>query len=408
MSDELKSKLLTELVGQLELPPSYYEKAKDRYESIGGWLGRPSSSLSNNDPHIFAQGSFSLGTAIYPLDRDDGYDLDLGCKLRVGIEKYNTTQEQLKAKIGEELETYRQAKNITEVLDEKKRCWTLHYKDELSFHMDVVPCIPANKERIQKIFESLRSDNVDENIAQSSSATTISITDNTLPNYTQIDDNWEISNPEGYCLWFQRQLKKGLRKDGVFKTAMEAQVDDIPTYPHKTILQRVIQLLKRHRDVQYIDNGSSKPISVIITTLSARAYNGEQDIAEAITNVLEKMPSLIRPTTPRIPNPTDPEEDFADKWSTSEGQRLRLEDNFHNWIASAKRDFNLLFKFSEPSDMERFLKERFYESVNEKTINDILLHIAPINTVSPKTISIKENSPKPWMNIDECCSSKKY
>ncbi len=32
----------------------------------------------------------------------------------------------------------------------------------------------------------------------------------------------------------------------------------------------------------------SKPISIIITTLAARAYNGETDIFTALNNILEK------------------------------------------------------------------------------------------------------------------------
>jgi hypothetical protein len=54
MSNNIKNRVLTELVEQLELPVSAYETAKARYESIGKWLGRPESSLNRYDPHIFA------------------------------------------------------------------------------------------------------------------------------------------------------------------------------------------------------------------------------------------------------------------------------------------------------------------------------------------------------------------
>jgi hypothetical protein len=299
--------------------------------------------------------------------------------------------------VGRELELYRKSKNISEDLKEKKRCWTLHYQDELSFHMDVVPCIPANEERIQKIFKSLRADRADEVLAKSSSATTISITDTTRENFSVIDDEWEISNPEGYCTWFQSEMKKTIHDDTILKTAMEAQVDEIPTYKRKTILQRVIKLLKRHRDVYYINNSDSKPISIIITTLSARAYSGEKDFSTALDNILEKMPTLVRSTIPRIPNPTDPEEDFSDKWATPEGKALKLEENFFNWVRMAKRDFNALFKLTKAGDMERFIKDNFYESIHGDTIKDTLSYFAPLTATQSKTVNIKENSPKPWL-----------
>ena len=53
-----------------------------------------------------------LGTAIYPLNSDDAYDLDLACKLRKGVTKDSNTQEFLKEVVGQELEAYRIARGI--------------------------------------------------------------------------------------------------------------------------------------------------------------------------------------------------------------------------------------------------------------------------------------------------------
>ena len=62
--------ILDEMISNLELPDSAYEKANSRYEDIGDWLGRADSKCHSNGPHIFPQGSFRLGTAIRPLDED--------------------------------------------------------------------------------------------------------------------------------------------------------------------------------------------------------------------------------------------------------------------------------------------------------------------------------------------------
>ena len=87
------------------------------------------------------QGSFRLGTANKP-ENDEEYDLDMGCNLRQHLSKDTNTQEQLKVLVGDELELYRKARTIKEELAEKTRCWRLEYADDLSFHMDIVPCIP--------------------------------------------------------------------------------------------------------------------------------------------------------------------------------------------------------------------------------------------------------------------------
>ena len=69
------------------------------------------------------------------------YDLDLACSLRDGVTNQSHTKFELKTMIGTELELYRKAIGITSEVDEKHRCWRLDYQDELSFHMDIVPCI---------------------------------------------------------------------------------------------------------------------------------------------------------------------------------------------------------------------------------------------------------------------------
>ena len=47
-------------------------------------------------------------------------------------------------------------------------------------------------------------------------------------------------------------------------------------------------ILKRHRDNWSKDNPDLKPISIILTTLAARAYNGETDIVAALAMFLKR------------------------------------------------------------------------------------------------------------------------
>src|SRR3972149_9507530 len=135
--------LLESMIEILELPDSAYEKAKDRYDDIGEWLSREESSCAGYNPHIFPQGSFRLGTAIRPLDEREEYDLDLACNLLRGISCNTHSQADLKNLIGGEIKSYRAARGIKAPVKEMHRCWRLEYEDHLSFHIDIVPCIPA-------------------------------------------------------------------------------------------------------------------------------------------------------------------------------------------------------------------------------------------------------------------------
>ncbi|MEZ4601823.1 MAG: nucleotidyltransferase [Syntrophotaleaceae bacterium] len=361
ITNEQKRVVIDNMVKLLELPDSAYDKARKRYEDLGEWFDRDESAVSGNNPHIFPQGSFRLGTAIRPLDESEEYDLDLACKLRDGISKDSHTQETLKKLIGIELEAYRKARGIKNELEPKHRCWRLEYQDDLSFHMDIVPCIPADEKRRKAILESIRKTGLDEYVAGSASQTTISITDDRHEGYKHICDDWNISNPEGYAKWFEYRMNPQQTRILLEK----AQVDDVPLFKKKTPLQRVVQILKRHRDNWSKDNPDSKPISIIITTLAARAYNGETDIVAALGNVLEKMGGLVNQTRPRVPNPVDPEEDFADRWYRPDCLHLRLEEHFNAWLLQARTDFQHITSTTDTEFLCEHIEEKFSLRVNE-------------------------------------------
>ena len=87
------------LADELDVPPSKYEDAKERYEAVGEWLG-DASALAPYSPVISPQGSFALGTAVRPLG-DDDYDVDAVCELQLTPQA--VTQQELKEMVGNRL-----------------------------------------------------------------------------------------------------------------------------------------------------------------------------------------------------------------------------------------------------------------------------------------------------------------
>lgn len=385
--------LLESMVEVLELPDSAYEKAKNRYEDLGEWFGRDESTLKNNDPHIFPQGSFRLGTAIKPLSEDEEYDLDLGCKLKNGVSKESHTQRDLKTMIGKELEVYRVARRIKIPKEEKHRCWRLEYQDELSFHMDIVPCIPLNDIQRGYLYESMRSTGIDSEIVEQVAESSISITDDRDEKYNEISGDWNISNPEGYAQWFVFKMR---RREGRVLTE-RAQVDEVPDYKLKTPLQRVIQILKRHRDNMFKDDEDIKPISIIITSLATRAYSGEDDIGSALENILSKMESFIKPNIPRVENPVNPEEDFADRWSMEQYKYLNLERNFRLWLEQAQYDFTLMTSSEDSKFITEQVMSKFSLPINKEILAERLGLIVIVPAKSKEYVLEKDNITSPWM-----------
>src|SRR5690606_21287264 len=100
-------------------------------------------------------------------------------------------------------------------------------------------------------------------------------------------------------------------------------------FKRKTVLQRTIQLLKRHRDIMFISNPDSKPISIIITTIVARYYSGEKDLYTALNRALTALYEFAESNSDSVFNPVNPEENFADKWVKPEYKDLHLKQNFH-------------------------------------------------------------------------------
>ncbi|MDW4184722.1 nucleotidyltransferase [Staphylococcus saprophyticus] len=383
---------LSFLVEELDLPESAYEKAQKRYEDLGEWFNRDNSLLNYNNVHIFPQGSFMLGTAIRPVEKDDEYDLDLVCKLREGISKNSHTQKEIKELIGAELEAYRKARGIQTRLDEKHRCWCLEYKDNISFHLDIVPAIPADELKKTQLYELINNTDIENEVAENASSSAISITDNRDSNYNEISSEWNISNPEGYGLWFAKEMRTNAERTLLEK----ARVDELPIHERKTPLQRCVQLLKRHRDIMFKENPDSKPISIIISTLAARAYTRELDIASALNNILKKMESMINSTTPRVPNPVNPQEDFTDKWEMSEYKHLRLEDNFKIWLKQAQKDFRIITESRDASELNKTFEKKFEINTDDKTLRESLgLANRETKKDKPKEHDI-ENPPKPW------------
>lgn len=124
-------------------------------------------------------------------------------------------------------------------------------------------------------------------------------------------------------------------------------VENAPNYQRKkSPLQRVVQMLKRHRDlwIEYRSTYSKKdkPISVIITTLAAKAYAydvkvGEIEILQVLQTVAKNMLRHMDGEN-RVSNPVNEHENFADKWVENPQRR----ECFMAWREDVLTDLNTL------------------------------------------------------------------
>lgn len=362
------SLILNNLAESLDISPTAYEEAEDRYKAVGKHLNRDDSIVSKYKPDISPQGSFAIGTVTKTLTENDDIDIDLIACLEAS--KASISQKDLKTLIGYEIIQYAKINKMKFPTEEHRRCWRLNYSEGSKFHMDILPAIP-DKETMKYMLEAKGYKSIWSEYA-------IAITDNMLNNYNIVNPDWPVSNPKGYKEWFKERMKVQYDKQ-LFNLSEKIQksVEKIPEYKIKTPLQKAIQILKRHRDIMFVNDKDHQPISIIISTLAGHAYNNEADTFEALLNIITKMPDFIfrKEGILWVPNPVNPLENFADKWP----ENKEKEHNFMRWLrqvytdlseASIKKDNDSLneslrFKFGSKPVFEAIKKSNNHNDTSQ-------------------------------------------
>ena len=325
------NRMYNDVADELNISDSVYESAKRSYEELGEYL----SNHIKYEVDVYRQGSMSIGTTIKPVSDKDDYDLDAVCQIDSSFEEASA----LKNIVGDVL---KKSKRYSILLDkEGKRCWTLNYKSK-NFHLDVLPATPYEIH-----------------------TTRVRITNKDLKTNTY---EFRLSDPKGYAEWFlnkQRKVHDNLLAE--YREQYKDSVESLKEYKVRTPLQKTVQLLKRHRDIKYKDASDKrkkeKPISIIITTLVAKMYTGEENIYQLLRKFVCDYKKYIDVDSEGnfvISNPVNPQENFADKWK----EYPERKDAFFKWVESAKKELidNNFLKTEERIEQANYLKTIFGDS----------------------------------------------
>ncbi|HHL35580.1 MAG TPA: nucleotidyltransferase [Desulfobulbaceae bacterium] len=367
-----REEALQKAAQKLDISPSKYQQAMERFKTMRSYLLEGEYEGATAQSEIYLQGSFKLGTEIRPYkdSKDADYDIDIVCRLE--HQKEIIAPKTVKHQVGDHLKAHGTYEKMLD--DEGKRCWTLNYaeQDGVGFHMDILPSVQESWNTFREYYRYHSA---------------IAVTNKCSDTGTY---NWTPSNPKDFAEWFydknktafedvkqaQKQvLFENYRQDGLFSDR-----DAVPNIHVKTPLQRAIQLLKRHRDIRFCNqqNEKCKPISMVITVLSAQIYRNESTIYETLRNLIDTLSrhadqmqptfrfdeamaqsayTLITRTADgkwNIPNPTNHGENFADKWHEEEnGVPHARAKAFFQWVVWAKEDF---INIAERLDEEHYTR----------------------------------------------------
>jgi cyclic GMP-AMP synthase DncV-like protein len=338
--------LLERICQALELTETQYKEAKAHYEAVGKWLSDAESSVLRG-AIIYPQGSVSYGTTVRPV-RQQEYDLDLVCFLP-GL-THLTDAGLVKKLVGDRLKEHSVYENILD--EEKLRCWRLKYAN--SFHLDITPSIPNPA----------------------------CLLGGELVPDRQLKE-WKPTNPKGYSDWFDNHAKLQPRisfmEGGL--SLFKANIEELPEpTKFKGLLKRCVQLCKRHRDLVFLDqNKEIAPISIVITTLTAKAYKFcvtnflyETEL-DVLLDILRRMPDFIE-THDRegqqgyyIWNETTQDENFAEKWNADS----RLPKAFYSWREKALGVLERITKVGGMDELYKELSPAFGEEILTKAMGGL-------------------------------------
>jgi hypothetical protein len=324
LSEQKKSMLvemLDSVFDNLDLTKTQRERIETAYNAVGDYLASCDDPLLDG-AQIYPQGSMRLRTTNKPLSQEE-FDVDLILFLPNAS---SATRNEIVQVVKQHL---LDNKNYKDLVEDLPRGLRINYKGD--YHLDITPAKAYDLE--------------------------------TLPGHPLwvVDKRtgFKESNPEGMAQDFDKacSLLPIIRRSHVFLEALtNKSVTELPDQSKKKPLNRIIQILKRHRDVWSQLDGNPHadfmPISVVITTLACRAYvevisSGKEydNEFDLILDVIELMPHHIETVYDEvlIANPTMKPENYAEKWNRVEKQEgLKYRKTFFAWHQEAIDTFEHL------------------------------------------------------------------
>lgn len=347
-----RQKDILSIIASLDISPTMYRNADEKYKAVAKFL-----SDYGIEADMYPQGSFAFGTVVRPNAKDPSasYDLDFICQ--VSGNRTNHSPSELRRTIKSALTSSGVYGGKLEVYDE---CFTIEYADisGIGFNIDIVPATDEsydNKNRLVK--KSLSPELIDTAIA--------------IPKHNgERNYSWLTNNPKGFRTWFDKinepflAASRAVCRQHLFEQNREiyASVEEIPHGLERSALQRVIQILKYHRDIYFSkvkDGDDIKPISAIINVVVAKIssqHTPTYNVFELLEFVLNELGiyaqqqkltfkdfaavygdrNVFSRTDGKwyISNPANPEDNLADKWNQDD----RIPEYFFRWVKTAKSD----------------------------------------------------------------------
>jgi len=341
--------ILAEIAVSIQLPPSLHAQAVARYEAVRLYIERPGSPLEGRVACFYPQGSMAIDATISSRGTDNEYDLDIVAEI--------DGPDNGPVALLDELETALIGYPVKRI-ERKTRCITLYYADGM--HLDITPSRRrAPKEKEGEIPHHKKG------------AATKS------PRYVPMNAyafaQWYLLRApveENFALALNRRLYEG---SGMAFDA--ADVEDVPPQTPliiKSVVTVSLQLIKRHRNIIYVNETGRLPPSVLLSCHAGHAARPGLGLAEMVIRQARWTAKAIDQAAQAkqlltVPNPEFPAERFTDRWPETQSQQIDYARRLHTLAdgleAARRSDVQL-------EDLQVWLRQQFGERVVTKSIKD--------------------------------------
>lgn len=405
-----RQKDILSIIDSIDITPTMYMNAVDKYNAIIKYL-----NSSDIKAEMYPQGSFAFGTVVRPNAKDPSasYDLDFICQVAGNREDYSPSE--LRHKIEEALTSSNRYGGKLTVCEE---CFTVEYADTngVGFKIDVVPATGESEGNKLILTKKCIEKNLSANLIDTAIV---------IPKHNgERNYSWLTNNPKGFLTWFNEindhflAVSASTYRQKLFEenTSLFSSVEEIPYELNRSSLQRVIQILKYHRNAYYAkvnDGDYLKPNSAIINVAVARIasrYKYDCSVFELLEHVLKELDiysslgnyshkdsnhlheNLVMSRQDGkwyIPNPANPEDNLADRWNEDK----RIPEYFFKWLKVVKTDL-IDSLFLENDQQFRTAIENGLGSLSVSKV----LNSKYCSNNNAKPIHY-ESSPKPYLNL---------
>lgn len=306
--------LLADIAIRVQLSPTQYSLAEQRYDTVHKWIERPGSPLEDRVLQFYTQGSMAIGATVASKLQYDEHDIDLIAELDIPA---NTAPSAVLDLLESAIRGERGSRYYS-MVKRHSRCIQIAYE---GMHLDITPMVRLAHlpERCGYIYHA--------------------------PNeHASPEDRMLLANPWGFARWFTQNTPAEQRFALAFAerasgfegaiTLAEAEVEPVPAQVaahEKSMAVIALQLLKRFRNVQYDQREGRCPPSVVLSYFVARHANQTQTLSEEVLHQSRMLRDVFQAhqlagQLVEVRNPKCNDDIFTDRWPanlTQQGVFLR-------------------------------------------------------------------------------------